>query len=48
MKLSYPTTHLRAAIGLAPVRLRAGWHSHSRLDAGIAADMRGIADAVLQ
>ncbi len=48
MKPSYPTTHLRAASGPAPVCLRAGWHSDSRRNAGIAAGMRGIAVAVLQ
>jgi len=48
MNSSYPTTHLRAAIGLAPVCLRAGWRSRSRRNAGIAAGMRGIAVAVLQ
>jgi len=48
MTSTNPTTHPRAAYGLAPVCLRAGWRSHSRRDAGIAAGMRGIAVAILQ
>ncbi len=48
MNFSRPTTHLRAAIGLAPVCLRAGWRSRSRREKGMAAGTRGIAVAVLQ
>ncbi|MFO1396327.1 MAG: hypothetical protein U1F48_04615 [Burkholderiales bacterium] len=43
MNSSFPTSHLRAAHDKAPVCVRAGWRSHSRRNAGIAAGNGGVA-----